>query len=236
VPIPSTRWASRAPLPGITPERAPTAADARMLSTFDDAARADFARELKQALASAVAQAAIRAYRAREPRSDDDETREGKSLAPPSVPLLARYREAFAALVGPNEASFEGIDPDTYEPLFRDGAGTLLSLDDLGSATKNRLLLAGLLVRRLAVAYPGVDPFLAEGVALIDAIDERLSGSAQEEIVPTLRRLFPQLQLIVTAQSHRVAARLGHDEVFVVSRDLQSGAIAASLGIASTLH
>jgi predicted ATP-binding protein involved in virulence len=73
-------------------------------------------------------------------------------------------------------------------------------------------------------------------VALIDEIEAHLPLRRQREIVEILRQTFPRLQLIVATQSPLVAEARAHDEVLVLSRDLESGAIAISTGPAAVLH
>ncbi len=237
VPLSAARWAGRVTASGAAPDRPPSAMDHRAHAALDDASRADFAREVKQGLVNAVTVAALQAFQAR-PRSPGDRS----SYVPPpplprnTVPMHDLYRQVFQALLPDGEASYEGIDPNTFEPLFRDQAGRVVSFDDLGFGVKNRILLGGLLLRRLSIAYPGQNPLECEGVALIDEIEAHLPVRRQREIVDILRRTFPRLQLIVTTQSPFVAETRPHDEVIVLSRDLETGGISLSAGPAAVLH
>ena len=146
------------------------------------------------------------------------------------------YRATFHALLPDGEATYEGVDPTSFEPLFRDQAGRIVSFDDLAFGTKNRILMGGVILRRLSLAYPGKNPLDCEGVALIDEIEAHLPQRRQREIVDILRRAFPRVQLVVTTQSPLVLEQCAHDEVVVLSRDLETGAIAVSGGPAAVLH
>ncbi len=237
VPLSTARWGGRVVSTGAAPDRPPSAMDHRTNATLDDASRADLAREVKQGLVNAVTVAALQAFQARA-RSSTERT----SYLPPApaarshVPMHDLYRQVFQALLPDGEASFEGIDPNGFDPLFRDPSGRLIGFDDLGFGVKNRILIGGVLLRRLSLAYPGRNPLECEGVALIDEVEAHLPVRRQREIVEVLHRTFPRLQLIVATQSPFVAESRPHDEVFVLSRDLETGGIAVSMGPASVLH
>lgn len=250
VPLSTARWAGRAPAGGATPDRAVSSMDHRAHATFDDATRADLAREVKQGLVNAVTVAALRAYQAPpSPRSASTgpvgapDGRTSSMLPPPpnrpqreGPPLHDLYRSTFAALLPDGEAVYEGIDSTSFEPLFRDQAGRIVPFDDLGFGIKNRIVMGGILLRRLSLAYPGKNPLECEGVALIDEIEAHLPQRRQREIVDVLRRAFPRLQLIVTTQSPHVIEGRAHDEIVVLSRDLQTGTIAVTGGPEAVLH
>ncbi len=247
IPLSTARWAGRAPAGGATPERPISAMDHRSHATLDDAARADLAREVKQALVNAVTVAALQAFQLRPPARLVSPGGPGTSslLPPPMTPLSPEragppmhdlFRGVFSALLPDGEASYEGVDPNTFEPLFRDQAGRIVPFDDLAFGTKNRVLLGGVILRRLALAYPGRNPLECEGVALVDEVEAHLPLRRQREIVDILRRAFPRLQLIVTTQSPLVLEGRAHDEVVVISRDIETGGMALTAGPAAVLH
>lgn len=233
IPLSAARWAARVAVAGATPERPISAMDHRSHATLDDAARADHSREVKQALVNAVTVAAVQQFQART-RSERSES------APPApvrgTPPFELFRSTFQALLPDGEASYEGIDPNTFEPLFRDIAGRTVAFDDLAFGVKNRVMIGAIILRRLALAYPGRDPLSCEGVALIDEIEAHLPQRRQREIVDVLRRAFPRLQLIVTTQSPLIVESRPHDEVVVLSRDFESGRIEISSGPRAVLH
>jgi energy-coupling factor transporter ATP-binding protein EcfA2 len=235
ISLSAARWAARSPSIGVTPDRGVAGLDQRSLSTFDDATRADLCRELKQSLVSAVTVAALTSLQAQ----GMARLRDSSIPAPPprtSPAMLEQYRATFATLLPDGEVSFEGVDPNGYEPLFRDASGRLLPFDELSFGIKNRLIIGGILLRRLALAYPGRDPRNCEGIALIDELEAHLPQRRQREIVDVLRRAFPRLQLIITTQSPLLLEGRAHDEVIVLSRDLEGGGIEVSGGPAAVLH
>ena len=169
IPLSTARWAARVPAGGVSPERPISAMDHRAHATLDDASRADLAREVKQALVNAVTVAALSAYQLSRsaPRPAiasttllPDERRTSSMLPPPmpvkeGPPMHDLYRATFHALLPDGEATYEGVDPTSFEPLFRDQAGRIVSFDDLAFGTKNRILMGGVILRRLSLAYPG---------------------------------------------------------------------------------
>jgi hypothetical protein len=224
--------------------------DHRTHATLDDASRADLAREVKQGLVNAVTVAALRAYQsgAGAPPSSSRTTQDGRttSMLPPPMnanapvregpPLHELYRTTFAALLPDGEAIYEGVDPTSFEPQFRDQSGRVVPFDELAFGTKNRIVMGGILLRRLSLAYPGKNPLECEGVALIDEVEAHLPQRRQREIVPILRRAFPKLQLVLTTQSPLVIEDRAHDEIMVLSRDLETGGIAVTSGPEAVLH
>ncbi len=238
IPLSAARWASRVAVSGATPERAISAMDHRSHATFDDASRADLAREVKQALVNAVTVAALQQFQT---RARAEAARTEGSL-PPVIPLRGGtapfeiFRSTFQALLPDGEATYEGVDPNTFEPLFRDQSGRIVPFDDLAFGVKNRIVLGGVILRRLALSYPGKNPLECEGIALIDEIEAHLPQRRQREIVDVLRRAFPRLQLIVTTQSPLALEGRAHDEVVVLSRDFESGRIEVTAGPAAVLH
>lgn len=236
IPLSAARWAAKVAVAGATPERPISAMDHRSHATFDDAARADLSREVKQALVNAVTVAAVHQFQS---RARIESTTSVIPPAPTPVRGTAPYelfRSTFQSLLPDGEASYEGIDPNTFEPLFRDTSGRMVAFDDLAFGVKNRIMIGAVILRRLALAYPGRDPLTCEGIALIDEIEAHLPQRRQREIIDVLRRAFPRLQLIVTTQSPLVVESRPHDEVVVLSRDFESGRIEISAGPRAVLH
>lgn len=239
VPLSAARWAGRVQATGASPERPISAMDHRAHATFDDAARADLAREVKQALVNAVTVAALSQFQAR--ARADAEANAASVLPPPPAPArgtaaFETYRATFQALLPDGEATYEGVDSSSFEPLFRDPSGRIVPFDDLGFGVKNRILLGAVILRRLALAYPGKDPLQCEGIALIDEIEAHLPQRRQRDILDVLRVAFPRLQLIVTTQSPWIVEGRPHDEVMVLSRDFESGRIEVTAGLRAVLH
>jgi predicted ATP-binding protein involved in virulence len=83
--------------------------------------------------------------------------------------------------------------------------GVELRLDQLSDGERNLIALAGDLARRMVIADPtNESPLDTVGVILIDEIEQHLHPAWQRQVIPALRRAFPQAQLIVTTHSPQV--------------------------------
>jgi hypothetical protein len=67
-----------------------------------------------------------------------------------------------------------------------------------------------------------------EGIVLVDEIDRNVPPAWQAELIPTLERVFPRLQFIVTAHSPMVLAGLEQDEVVLLEEDEEGSVVARS--------
>jgi predicted ATP-binding protein involved in virulence len=80
-----------------------------------------------------------------------------------------------------------------------------LSLNQLSDGYKNLLAMILDFARRLAVANPYMEnPLEAPGILLIDEIELHLHPKWQQTVIPSLRKVFPNTQLIVTTHSPQV--------------------------------
>ena len=212
------RWMSRSSAVLTTPERTIARYDVRASHAFDDATRADLARETKQALVYASIGAALARDR------DDAEARR-----------LARFEEAIrevssklGALAG---ARYVGADAATLEPTFETEAGRRVPFDELSTAARALVALGALTTRALFAAYPRQDARHAEGVVLVDDAHLHLDPAVQRRLVPTLRDALPKVQWVLTTSSGDLAAGAEAGEVLALRRmatriELHGGALA----------
>lgn len=108
-------------------------------------------------------------------------------------------------------------------------AGTQLRLDQLSDGERNLIAMTGELARRMAIAAPESEsPREIEGVVLIDEIEQHLHPGLQREVLPRLRRAFPNIQFIVTTHSPQVLSTAPRDAIVAVdnftARRLTQGA------------
>ena len=83
--------------------------------------------------------------------------------------------------------------------------GTELALDQLSDGYRSQVAMIFDFARRLAIANPEMDnPLEAPGILLIDEIELHLHPKWQQTIIPSLRKAFPNTQLIVTTHSPQV--------------------------------
>lgn len=130
--------------------------------------------------------------------------------------------------------SVQIADVDTQRVYFTAPGASRVDLLDLSDGYRSFLALVMDLLRQIAEAFGSVADrvkvkadgdeleVLAEGVVLIDEIDLHLHPTWQREIGPRLRRVFPQLQFVVTSHSPFIAQAATDGGLFVVraaSRD-----------------
>jgi len=129
--------------------------------------------------------------------------------------------------------SVQIADVDTQRVYFTAPGASRVDLLDLSDGYRSFLALVMDLLRQIAEAFGSVAnrvkdlggdelAVLADGVVLIDEIDLHLHPTWQREIGPRLRRVFPQLQFVVTSHSPFIAQAASDGGLFVVraaSRD-----------------
>jgi predicted ATP-binding protein involved in virulence len=80
-----------------------------------------------------------------------------------------------------------------------------LSLNQLSDGYKNLLAMILDFARRLSIANPYLsNPLEAPGILLIDEIELHLHPHWQQTVIPSLRRVFPNTQIIVATHSPQV--------------------------------
>lgn len=104
----------------------------------------------------------------------------------------------------------DGTDgPSFREPVLTvTKAGELLSFRQLSEGERTLTALAADIARRLAIANPGTPPLEGKGIVLIDEIELHLHPTWQVRVLSSLRRTFPNVQLVVTTHSPLVLSRV----------------------------
>lgn len=97
--------------------------------------------------------------------------------------------------------------------------GQTLEINQLSDGEKCALAILGDLARRLTLANPHTNtPLLGGGIVLIDEIELHMHPSWQRAIIPTLHKVFPNIQFIITTHSPQVLGELAKDfKVFKLS-------------------
>jgi hypothetical protein len=223
-----------------SPDRSILRYDARSPASFDDASRADLARETKQALAFAAVGAALAAQGAPILRAGEGHFRPGpdRSPEPPGERLRlceASMKAVIAAVLEETGFTYEGVDPLRLEPVFSE-RGTLGLFDDLPRGVRHAVALAALPLRALWGAYPQKDPLESEGVVLVDDAEAQLPPSHQRTLLPRLRRALPRVQWIVTTASPAVAEGAEPGDVIAARRLPGSNKVELFDGASAVLH
>jgi predicted ATP-binding protein involved in virulence len=105
--------------------------------------------------------------------------------------------------------------------IFSESRGTpkALDLEQLSGGYRNLLAVVLDFARRLAQANPDFEnPLEAPGILLIDEIELHLHPKWQQRVIPDLRKVFPNTQLIVTTHSPQVLTTV-HPQNIAILKD-----------------
>lgn len=99
----------------------------------------------------------------------------------------------------------QAAPPKLMVDVRKNGVVEHQSLNQLSDGYRNQLAMIMDFARRLAVANPYMEnPLEAPGILLIDEIELHLHPKWQQTVIPSLRKAFPNTQLIVTTHSPQV--------------------------------
>ncbi|MBC2711119.1 MAG: AAA family ATPase [Desulfosarcina sp.] len=106
----------------------------------------------------------------------------------------------------------------TLEP--ENGPLQELDIEQLSDGYRNLLALILDFARRLAQAHPGWEnPLKAPGILMIDEIELHLHPGWQQRIIPDLRTVFPNTQLIIATHSPQVLTTVKREQVHFLTAD-----------------
>jgi predicted ATP-binding protein involved in virulence len=92
-----------------------------------------------------------------------------------------------------------------------------LTLNQLSAGYRNMLALVMDFARRLAQANPHLEnPLEAEAILMIDELDLHLHPTWQQKIIPDLRKVFPNTQIIATTHSPEIVTTVDRDQVWIL--------------------
>jgi predicted ATP-binding protein involved in virulence len=100
------------------------------------------------------------------------------------------------------------------------GTRVELSLNQLSDGYRSMLAMVMDFSRRLVQANPDLEnPLEAGAILLIDEVDLHLHPKWQQEVIPSLRRAFPNTQLIVTTHSPQVLTTIDSRCIRILGED-----------------
>ena len=109
--------------------------------------------------------------------------------------------------------------------LTKDGT---VRFDELGFGYQTSLTWLSDFCKRMFELYPDAEnPLHEEAVVLVDEIDLHLHPKWQRDLVPTLSKIFPKVQFIVTTPSPHVLQSMEDVNLYVLRRNAESGEIEA---------
>jgi len=110
--------------------------------------------------------------------------------------------------------------------VFAAGKDGDVWFEDLGFGYQTSLTWLADLCKRMFELYPEAEnPLHEEAVVLVDELDLHLHPKWQRDIVPTLSKVFPRVQFIVTTHSPHVLQSMADVNLYVLRRDETSGEI-----------
>lgn len=103
-----------------------------------------------------------------------------------------------------------------------------MRFDELGFGYQTTLTWLADFCKRMFELYPDAEnPLHEEAVVLVDEIDLHLHPKWQRDLVPTLSKIFPNVQFIVTTHSPHVLQSMEDVNLYVLRRHAESGEIEA---------
>ncbi|NMF60584.1 AAA family ATPase [Pseudanabaena yagii] len=150
------------------------------------------------------------------------ELREGKKKGDINFELsdLKQVRKAISTIIAPHARVY--FSQTTSAKLMVEwenevGEKIELSLSQLSTGYRNMLALVMDFARRLAQANPEMEnPLEAKAVLMIDEIDLHLHPTWQQKIIPDLRKVFPNTQIIATTHSPEIVTTVKRHQVKIL--------------------
>lgn len=220
--IAATRWFSRQAISISAPSRGVARYDVKQPAGLDDATRSDLSRDTKQALAYAEIGTALVERR----------PQEGDLRLDTLGPAMLKVVNHLVRLSG---FSYEGLDPVSWEPMFRSSEGARVPFDALPTRARHLTAFGALTVRTLWAAYPDRDPRISEGVVLIDEVDLHQDVAVAVKLPEALRTALPSVQWILTTSSPVVAAGAPAGDALALRTSIE-GRVELHAGPSATTH
>jgi predicted ATP-binding protein involved in virulence len=144
-------------------------------------------------------------------------------------PDLQAIRQALHKTLEHVERVFFDDSPPRLKVAFAtpQGLPQVFELEQLSDGYRNLLAVVLDFARRLAQAHPKWEnPLEAPGILLIDEIELHLHPQWQQKIIPNLRAVFPNTQLIVATHSPQVLTTVESRNIFILQdRELRAAPI-----------
>ena len=133
---------------------------------------------------------------------------------------LQQIRKAISTIIAPNaRVYFSQADSAKLMVEWETETGEKIELspNQLSSGYRNMLALVMDFARRLAQANPQMEnPLEAEAVLMIDELDLHLHPTWQQKIIPDLRKVFPNTQIIATTHSPEIVTTVERHQVKIL--------------------
>ncbi|MEO5348050.1 MAG: AAA family ATPase [Magnetococcus sp. YQC-3] len=150
-----------------------------------------------------------------------------------AFPDLKTVRQALCTMLENVESIFFDGAPPTLKVAWAEGGNPpkILSLEQLSDGYRNLLALVLDFARRLALANPDwQNPLEAPGILVIDELELHLHPKWQQRVIPDLRKVFPNTQLIVTTHSPQILSTVRREHILLLGADHQFESIPEDVG------
>ncbi|MBD2385806.1 AAA family ATPase [Cylindrospermum sp. FACHB-282] len=150
------------------------------------------------------------------------ELREGKNQKDINFefPDLKQVRNAISTIIAPNaRVYFSQVTSAKLMVEWETETGETreLLLSQLSAGYRNMLALVMDFARRLAQANPDMEnPLAAEAILMIDELDLHLHPTWQQKIIPDLKKVFPNTQIIATTHSPEAVTTVKREQVWLL--------------------
>jgi len=151
-----------------------------------------------------------------------EELRQGKSRGDINyeLPDLKQVRNAIKTIINPDARVYCTQTTSVklmVEWTMETGEKRELTLNQLSAGYRNMLALVMDFARRLAQANPHLEnPLEAEAILMIDELDLHLHPTWQQKIIPDLRKVFPNTQIIATTHSPEIVTTVDRNQVWIL--------------------
>ncbi len=133
---------------------------------------------------------------------------------------MKQIRKAISIIISPNARVYFSQTNSAklmIEWQTEIGERIELSFSQLSSGYRNMLALVMDFARRLALANPQMEnPLEAEAILMIDELDLHLHPTWQQKIIPDLRKVFPNTQIIATTHSPEIVTTVERHQVKIL--------------------
>ncbi len=152
------------------------------------------------------------------------ELRKGKNQGDINFELrdLKQVRNAISTIISPDTRVYFSHNTSfklMVEWKMETGEKKEVLLSQLSSGYRNMLALVMDFARRLAQANPQMEnPLAAEAILMIDELDLHLHPTWQQQIIPDLRKVFPNTQIIATTHSPEVVTTVNRHQVWILEK------------------
>ncbi|MDL2328823.1 AAA family ATPase [Desulfosarcina sp. OttesenSCG-928-A07] len=141
-----------------------------------------------------------------------------------TIPELSAVRMAVSKALGEYGEPFVGETPPVLFVPQKDDLSKVFRIEELSDGYRTMLALVMDLARRMAVANSHIEwsedqtVLHSPGIVLIDEVELHLHPSWQQTVLPTLMKIFPSVQFIVTTHSPQVLTSIEPHHIRILEK------------------